>query len=402
MLSKVVYFPLIWKNAKTVPIAKPNKPADSPSTYRPISLLSSISKLLEKIVKEKLTNFIDDNEILPTQQFGFRNEHNTSQPLLKIRNFVKKNFNDGKSTGMILLDIKSAFDSVWHNGLIFKLTQFNFPIEIVKIIQSFLSNRSFSVYLGSTSSQFINISAGCPQGSCLSPILYNIYTADIPSIPNCMTSIFADDTSLFTADVLSTDIIFNLENALSILISYFNKWKILVNPDKTQAIYFSRKRKPCFLPQRPLQFLNNNIVWDNNVKYLGVLLDKKLNFNEHISYIINKIHKITNILYPLINRNSKLNIENKKLIIKVIFHPIMFYCASVWSTTANVHVKKLQVTQNKLLKMLYKLPWHFSTQRLHSLSGFDPVIVKINKITTNFNRKCELSRHNHINELISA
>lgn len=107
--------------SKTIPILKPNKPSNTPTSYRPISLLSSLSKILEKIIKEKILKFIDENNILPSQQFGFRKEHNTSQPLLKIKNMVQNNFESGKSTGMVLIDIKSAFDSVWHNGLIFKL-----------------------------------------------------------------------------------------------------------------------------------------------------------------------------------------------------------------------------------------------------------------------------------------
>lgn len=399
---KLCYFPQSWKMSKTIPILKPNKPPNSPKSYRPISLLSSISKVLEKIIKEQLVEFIDNYSILPSQQYGFRKEHNTSQPLLKIRKLVKNNFQNGLSTGMVLLDIKSAFDSVWHNGLIFKMSRFNFPIEVIKIIQSFLSNRSFNVYLGNTYSQEINITAGCPQGSCLSPILYNIFTADIPTFPDCVTSIFADDTSILCSDAFATNVISSLQSALSELQNYFNKWNILVNPEKTQAIYFTRKRKECFIPQSPLQFLSHDIHWEDNVKYLGVVLDTKLNFNHHIPYLINKINKFTRILYPLISRNSELNIENKKMIIKAIFHPIMFYGCAVWSTSAKCHLSKLQVAQNKLLKMIFKLPWHYSTRRLHALANFELVYDKIDRLTQNFNRRCEYSQYTHINELISA
>ena len=399
---KLNYFPCAWKIAKTIPILKPSKPSDSPLSYRPISLLSSISKILEKIIKEKLNNFIIANSILPSQQFGFRNEHNTSQPLLKIRNLVKNNFTIGKSTGMVLLDIKAAFDSVWHNGLIFKMKQFNFPIELIKIIQNFLQNRSFNVYLGKIYSQQINISSGCPQGSCLSPVLYNVFTADIPTFSNCVTSIFADDTSILSSDIYSADIITNLQLALTGLNKYFNKWKILINPEKTQAIYFTRRRRNCYTPQTSLRFISHDIPWGNKVKYLGVMLDTKLNFNNHIPYIIDKINKITRMMYPIINRKSELNIENKKIIIKSIFHPIIFYCAPVWSTSAKCHLCKIQVAQNKLLKMIFKLPWHYSTRRLHILAGFELVHDKIERLTLNFSRRCLSSQYQHINELISS
>lgn len=396
------YFPKIWKHSKIIPIRKPNKSADCPLSYRPISLLSSLSKIMEKILKEKLTDFIGSENILPTQQFGFRKEHNTVQPLVRIRNIVNSNFTIGKSTGMVLLDIKAAFDSVWHNGLIFKLIRFNFPPMLIKIIQSFLSERTFSVYIGSNHSSQYDILAGCPQGSCLSPILYNIYTADFPLLEGCLTSIFADDTAILSSEILAVDVLSNLQAALTVVQSYFTKWKIMVNPQKTQSIYFSRRYKPCFLPQHPIMFNNNLISWMDKVKYLGVILDPKLKFQHHVPYIIDKVNNLIRLLYPLINRNSKLNIENKTLIMKSIFHAIMFYAAPVWSTSAQCHIKKLQITQNKLLKMIHNLPWHHSTQRLHTLANVELVNTRLNRLTQNFNVRCLNSEHLHINEIVSS
>lgn len=399
---QLCYFPRVWKKAKTIPILKPNKPPEYSSSYRPISLISSLSKILEKILKDKLTHFVNDNDILPAQQFGFRREHNTSQPLTKIRNLVHENFKESKSTGMILLDIKSAFDSVWHNGLIYKLKRLNFPIELIKIVQSFLTDRTFRVSIGHSFSNEINLSAGCPQGSCLSPTLYNIFTADIPQLSECTMCVFADDTSILSSSINASDIQQNLTSALSQLHNYFNKWKILVNPEKTQAIYFTRKRNPCFVPQSPLRFMSHEVPWEINVKYLGVILDRRLNFKDHIPYVVDKLNKATRIMYPLINRKSDLNINNKKLIFKAIFQPIIYYCAPVWSSTANCHVKKLQIAQNKILKLILRLPWHYSTRGLHTLAGIDFVHVKIHKLTSNFKMRCQQSIYTHVNDIIST
>ena len=246
------------------------------------------------------------------------------------------------------------------------------------------------------------ITADCPQGSCLSPILYNIFTSHIPTFPNCTTSIFADDTSILSYDLYATKIVSNLQNALIELNNYFNKWNILVNPEKTQAIYFTRKRKECFIPQSPLRFMSHDISWESKVKYLGVVLDTKLNFNEHIPYLLDKINKTTCLMYPLINRNSDLSTENKKLIIKAIFHPIMFYCCPVWSNSAKCHINKLQIAQNKLLKMIFRLPWHYSTRRLHIIANMEHFNEKLSRLTVNFIRRCELSQHSHINEISSS
>lgn len=396
---KFCYFPQEFKESKVIPIKKPKKPPDCPSSYRPISLLSSISKILEKIIKIRLVDFMETNNIIPPQQFGFRSEHNTAHPLIRIRNLVNENFNLQKSTGMVLLDVKAAFDSVWHDGLVFKMINFNFPIQLTKIIYSFLHLRTFKVHIGSYSSERVSLTAGCPQGSCLSPILYNLYTADFPQLDYCALSIFADDTAILSSEILATDVITNLQRALTELHSYFNKWKIMLNTDKTQAIYFTRKRKDCFLPQSSIMFDNYPIQWEQKVKYLGVMLDPKMKFKDHIPYITDKVNILTRILYPFINRNSGLNISNKKLILKSIFHAIIFYAAPVWSTSANCHLQKLQIAQNKLLKLIYNLPWFFSTERLHSLAGIELVKDRIIRLTENFNIRCLSSGYEHINEL---
>lgn len=395
------YFPDKFKEAKIIAIKKPNKPCDSPSSYRPISLLSSISKILERVIKEKLLDFLDENNILPPQQFGFRREHNTIHPLVRIQQFVKSNFSQQRSTGMVLLDIKAAFDYVWHDGLIYKLIRFNFPPYIIKIIQSFLSTRTFRVHIGSVSSEVFHINAGCPQGSCLSPILYNIYTADIPNLNNCIMSIFADDTAVLCAGILSSEILSNLQLALAKLIEYFTKWKISINCDKSQAIYFTRKRKECFIPQSNINVSNSEIKWEKTVKYLGVVLDMKLTYKDHISYIVNKSNILIRSLYPFINRNSALNIDNKMLILKLIFHAVLFYAAPVWAKSANCHLKRLQILQNKLLKLIHNLPRYYSTARLHQIANVQLVAVKIDKLSENFNARCSYSEYNHIIELAS-
>lgn len=398
---KLGYFPNHFKESKIIPIKKPNKASDNPSSYRPISLLSSISKVLEKVIKDKITNFMDTNNILPPQQFGFRKEHNTVHPLIRIRNLVKSNFNSHKSTGMVLLDVKAAFDSVWHEGLIYKCIRLNFPAELIRIIQCFLSNRTFRVHIGLKCSDLYPISAGCPQGSCLSPVLYNIYTSDIPQHDRCELSIFADDTAVLCSGKLSSEITTYLQSGINELVCYFKKWKITINSNKSQAIYFTQKRKPCFTPQCNIIVDGCAIQWDDNVKYLGVILDPKMKFKDHIPYIVNKCNILIRVLYPFINRNSFLNISNKKLILKSIFHAVIFYAAPVWVTSAKCHLGKLQVVQNKLLKLIYNLPRLYSTSRLHQLAELDLVVDRLSKLTLTFNTRCLYSEYTHIMELVS-
>lgn len=396
------YFPRDFKNAKVIPIRKLNKPADCPSSYRPISLLSTIGKVFERILCNKLSTFIEVEEVFPSYQFGFRREHNTTHSLVRIRNWVTTNFDCQKSTAMVLLDVKAAFDSVWHEGLIYKMIQFGVPTFLIKIIESFLVERSFEVYIGSSCSEKFDIPAGCPQGSCLSPILYNLYTSDLPQLQNCIMSVFADDTAVLCSDVLSESVIRNLESDLEKLARYFDKWKIALNADKTQAIYFTRKRKPYYIPQRNVIFLGKEIQWESKVKYLGIIIDPKMKFKNHVQHTIGKVNTATRILYPFINRNSALSLENKMLVFKLIFQAMIFYAAPMWATSASCHIKLLQVAQNKILKLVYNLPWFYSTARLHTISNTDLVVSRLNKLTQNFNARCSWSQHSHIKDLSSA
>lgn len=129
------------------------------------------------------------------------------------------------------------------------------------------------------------------------------------------------------------------------------------------------------------------------------MLDLRLYFKCHIPYIVNKIDIACWALYPLINRKSFLNISNKRIILKIIFHAIMFYEAPLWANSARCHIKNLQIAENKVLKMMYNLPWWYSTNSLHSLADVELVAVKLNRLTQNFNAKCLNSEFSHIYEL---
>lgn len=347
--------------------------------------------MFEKVVKRKIISFVESNKILPNEQFGFRSSHSTIHQIKRICNDVKSGLSSGKSTGLVLLDVEKAFDSVWHHGLVFKLLNFQFPLYFVRLINNFLTNRKFCVCVDDAFSDFKSITAGVPQGSVLGPTLYNIFSADMPRLNSCKLAVYADDVGLYCTHVLSQDVLNELQCALDNLVDYYFKWKIKLNSNKTQAIYFSRKRKSCYLPCNKLKISGNDIPWLEKVKYLGIHLDKKLTFSFHISCTVDKIKLFTKILYPLINRNSALCTENKIVIIKVIFQAILLYGCPVWGNCAMSHLKRLQIAQNKVLKMALKLPWHFPTIMLHTISGVRTINESIEIISSRFQLNCSVS-----------
>jgi hypothetical protein len=304
---KLSYFPTNWKTAKVIPLAKPGKDPHLLSSYRPISLLNSLSKILEKIILTRIKNHLSAHDIIPPEQYGFQNQKSTTHQLYRIINLIKSQFNNKcSSTAMILLDVEKAFDRVWHSGLIYKMIKFKFPPYIIKFIKDFLKDRKFHVSVKNKMSIIKLMAFGLPQGSVLSPTLYNIFTADIPKDLYCMLSLFADDTGILCTSPSFKIISTRLENYLEVLKKYYRRWKIKINKEKTQAIYFTRRRTKE-LPNGPINIFGENIEWSKEVKYLGVILDKTLTLGQHIQHAVEKVGKAVRILYPLLNRRSDLN-----------------------------------------------------------------------------------------------
>lgn len=384
---KLSYFPEKWKHAKVIAIKKPNKPGSLPSSHRPISLLSSLSKVLERVVLIRLTKHLKNNNILPPEQHGFREKLSTVTQLQRIKSHIQGGFNVRKSTGMILIDIEKAYERIWHNGLLFKLIVTKTPHYIIKFIHSYLRNRTFQVNVNNNASTTKHITYGLPQCAVLSPTLYNVYIHDFPRTQDCKIAFFADDTAFFATSRLSRTIIKNLENAVKKFSKYYQKWKIKINEDKTQAIFFT-KRRTRQLPHRNFIIGDRNIEWENSaMKYLGVYLDKRLTFKHHVDYVIKKTNTAVRILYSLMNRKSKLNINSKILLFKTMLRPIMTYATPIINTIAKSHKKLLQTTQNKIIKMIIDAPLRTSTSQMHEETEFEMVEDYMNEITERFENR---------------
>ena len=225
----------------------------------------------------------------------------------------------------------------------------NFPVYLIFFIKSYLSNRKFFIEKEQVKSYIKNVVAGVPQGSVLGPLLFILYINDLPITKDIALGLFADDTCILTSSFRIDTIISRLEKIGNKIIKYFAKWKISANPSKTMAVIFT-KRRPCI--HRKIVLHNTEIEWTDKVNYLGVVLDQRLNFNEHIRKIVNKCTALLLTLYPLINKNSALNINNKLLIYKTLVRPNITYGCSAWCYISQSTYNSLQVIQNKFLRII--------------------------------------------------
>lgn len=390
---KYTYFPDNWKHATVVAIPKSNKDVTLPTNYRPISLLSSISKILERLILNRLNRHLEINPVIPEEQFGFKNGHSTNHQLARITRQVKHGFAAKKSTGMVLLDVEKAYNSVWQEAIIFKLQKTNCPIYLVKLIKSFLLERSFAVSVNSSMSEPHRIPCGVPQGSVLSPTLYNIFTSDVLMVDGVTYAFFADDTAFLATDDDPQIVTCKLQHAQNQLQQFQQKWRIKTNTSKTQAIFFTRRRSPRYLPTSEITVNGSTVPWKEEVEYLGLTLDKKLLFDKHINRAINKVNCLSRSLYSLIHRRSSLQIANKLLLYKCVFRPVLTYGCPIWEKCALSHLRRLQIKQNKLLKMMLDLsPW-YPTEELHEIAEIDTIFSFVEKSSAKFRLSCEMSNN---------
>lgn len=193
------HFPAFWKKANVVMIPKPGKNNLIPTNHRPILLLNSIAKIFEILLLIRLKKVTAS--IIRPEQYAFRKGHSTSIQLTALVDELVISANRKERTAAVFLDFEKAFDKVWHLGLLAKLISYNIPLQLINLIRSFLENRSFCVRCENSLSKLHHILAGVLQGSCLSPILFNLYINDIPSTPRTKINLFADDTMYFSNSV---------------------------------------------------------------------------------------------------------------------------------------------------------------------------------------------------------
>ncbi|GFV25525.1 RNA-directed DNA polymerase from mobile element jockey [Trichonephila clavipes] len=283
------YFPKSWKTAVVVPILKPGKNSASAESYRPISLLPVLSKLAEKVILARLNDHLEREKILISEQHGFRPRLSTSHQLLRVVEFIKEGNNKDECTAAVFLDIQKAFDRVWHTGLLFKLITYKIPPPLIFLLKSYISDRSFTVKINRTYSQFKKINAGVAQGSILAPTLFNLYVNDIIKNTNTQICLYADDTAILSRQRNLNTLVENINEHLAHLEIWFSVWKIAINSSKTKAVFFSKRQPPEITQQ------NQRIPWSQHTKRL------ETDGSRHSSQFFNDLENDLGILVQVRN-----------------------------------------------------------------------------------------------------
>ena len=324
-------FPDNMKLAEIIPLYKKGEKFYM-ENYRPISLLITISKLLEKCVYKRLYGFLDKNKILYKKQYGFRSNHSCEQAIQDLCSHILINKEKELITTVIYLDLSKAFDTLSHELLLKKLELYGIRGICNKWFESYITNRYLQVKCNTLScnderiSQKYKITHGTAQGSCLGPLLFNIFCNDMYlNIDFCNLILFADDTTLYASHKNIKYLNYMLQTDLNKLDLWFRANKLSLNISKTNTMTIKPKNSPFI---NELKLNNKTLPIVENTKFLGIIIDNKLSWTKHINSIISKILVNKNLLAKA---RHLLTPKAKKHIYYAHIHSHLTYANTVWS-----------------------------------------------------------------------
>lgn len=397
-----------------IPIQKPNSDKKLCGIYRPISLLSPFGKLFEYFLLEKIKNIIEDRNILKNFQFGFRPNHSTVHALAAFTNYVTDGYRRRMGTMAVGLDFAKAFDTVWQNGVIYKLKTFGFGTQICRMIASFLRERTYRVRVGDSMSAQRLVQAGVPQGSLLGPVLYNIFISDIPSPPEgALLLTYADDVLLALRGRFGHTLERKLNIYMNELYSYFNKWGLKLNVQKCVSIVLHGKHRACFPGLRrytPAIKVGNDIISPSDkIKYLGVVYNKNFDFCRHIDHVLNKAKKIYTAYTKIFRARNGLTSQVKLLIYRQIIRPTISYSFPAWADISSAQMERIRRFERKILVLALGLKpivndngefRHPTSKSIYDAITFQRIDVFMVNLAIKFLDKCQSNDNSIIRNFI--
>ena len=349
-ISQATY-PDSLKLARVVPVFKSGDSANI-NNYRPISILSTVNKVFETLTFDRISSFLNSHNIISNNQYGFRAQRNTTQAIFTLVSDLLNTFNKKIYTIAIFIDLKKAFDSVNLDILLHKLNLYGFRGLSNSFFESYLKNRKQFVYVNGKPSKTNNIDIGVPQGSNLGPQMFNIFINDPCKITPGRNIFFADDGIFYVTDTDFPSCV----SSVKLLIENISKWmlnnKLTVNTAKTKLMYLS----PRPIDDLPNIHFNGQILeWVDSFKYLGIILDKNLNFILQSREVVKRLSRLNGVFYSIRNyipRQTLLNIFHS------IVHPVLTQNLIIWGGICRSNTSSVKILINKILRSILRVKFN--------------------------------------------
>lgn len=332
-----------------IAIPKPDKNTKHIENYRPITLLEVTGKLLEKIINYRIVPLLETTQAINDRHYGFRKNRSTQAAIAIITELIAIATAKRHQTNIILRDVSKAFDKVWHQGMIYKILQTEIHNIYKHILIDYLQDRQTTINIGNYTGPPIPLLSGIPQGGCLSPTLYILYTSDIPEpAPYSDHIMFADDiTQIVSYPGKSTEIMArHTERAIENINQFENKWKIKTNTQKFKIIPIAKNKTS------PITINNQIINYSNEGKMLGLTITKT-GYRKHITNQINKLRATA----AKLKRFKQLSTSNKKQLYTALQRSIIEYPAVPTCSLRKTNIKKLQIIQNNAMRFIYNIKY---------------------------------------------
>ena len=352
-------FPEAWKNATIIPIPKPDKDLSIPSSYRPISLTSCLCKTMERMVNTRLVWYLEKGGFISRFQCGFRKQRSTTDHLLRLENYIRQAFKNGEQCVSVFFDLEKAYDTTWKYGILRDLHDAGIRGYMAYFIECFLSNRKFQVRVGNTYSDIQELEMGVPQGSILSVTLFVLKINKLAEVisEDILRSLFVDDFQICYRSKQMCQVERHLQTNLDKISEWATKNGFKFSYEKTVCLHFWKFKsdRPPNLEIRlrgvPPPKNINPIKNVGKTKFLGLIWDRGLTFEDHIHYLRGKCLKGINMLKVLSHTDWGADTHTLLKLFRSYIRSRLDYGCIVYSSATHTQLKRLYSIQNEALRI---------------------------------------------------
>ena len=345
--------PQEWKNAKVTPIFKAGSEMNI-ENYRPISVLPVVVKVFERLVHAQLYSFLLERNLLTGSQSGFRPGHSAQDLVLKVVDDWRGYLDDDEIVGSLFIDLTKAFDSIDHQLMLLKLQ--NIGVDDIELawFRNYLCGHMQCVAIGKAKSSLKTISSGVPQGSILGPLLFIIFMNNLPAVvSSCDIQLYADDTIVYCHGKTVDEVEQNLTVGFQTVVQWFQQNCLTVNIKKTHSMFLGRKKRRSEIEHLCVEHDGQTLRNEQTARYLGVFLDDKLCWEQHIDSVSKKVSRSLAVL----RRASKhLTLKTRMVLYNAVVLPHLDYCSVVWANCTKKLQMRLERLQNYGMRVILQVP----------------------------------------------